>query len=342
MAGVQANLEPDIHTLHIYQGVEAFNNNDFHTALVEFDQALAIREAPYARWDRALALLALGRYQEGFADYGACRIIFRNELSPRGMRLLKTMPPWRGENAPVLLLHEAGYGDGIQLMRYVPMVKERVGLVGLEMPSPLSCLASQLAPVIDDEIDEKQFRYACTLFDLMEVLQVDVKTVPPPPYLRSEPILRSKWMRRIDRYGHGQRQRIGIAWSVKLGSKHEHPNARREISLDKFLELLPFDGELYSLQIQEQEEANVRGIHTLGISDFADVCAIISCMDRVVSVDTAALHIAGAIGHPATFALLPFAATWRWLNGNVWYPGMKLCQQESPGDWRSAFGKING
>src|SRR5215475_646316 len=328
MAGLSSNLEPDIHILHLYQGVELFNQNDFESALVEFNMALAVREAPYARWDRALTLLALGRYREGFADYGACREIFRNEISQRGARLLKTKQPWRGERASVLLLHEAGYGDGIQLMRYVPMVKE-LASVGLEMPTPLARLANQLAPIID-EADEHRFEYVCTLFDLMEVLDTAPQKVPPPPYLKPDPILREKWTRRI---GNGGRRRIGIAWSVKLTSEHEHLNAKREIPLDQFLELLPLNGDLYSLQLQEREEANARGIRTFDIYDFADVAAIASLMDSIVSIDTAALHIAGAIDHPNVYALLPYAATWRWLNGNVWYPGMKLCQQKQPKDW---------
>jgi ADP-heptose:LPS heptosyltransferase len=147
--------------------------------------------------------------------------------------------------------------------------------------------------------------------------------------------LRARWARRLD---NGGRRRIGIVWSVKLGSDGEHPSAKREIPLDQFLDLLGArNTQLYSLQTQEREQADARGIHAFEFDDFADVAALASLMDGIVSVDTAAAHLCGAIGHPNVSVLLPYAATWRWLHGD-WYPQMKLCKQTSPGDWASAFG----
>jgi len=329
-------FEPDIATQHIYTGVDCFHRNDFESALVEFDMSLAIDENPYARFNRALTLLSLGRY-EGFRDWRLCWQIYRCELSERAKQwyFQEKRPIWRGEpDVPLILLHEAGFGDGIQLMRLVPLVQEINPNVVLDMPAPLQRLASQLAPLADDDSEGM----ICPMFELMNVLQQDVTTIPPPPYLAPDPILREKWTRRI---GNGGRRRIGITWSVKLGSGHEHPAARREIPLDQFLELLPIDGQLYSLQTQEREKATLHGIWADTLDDFADVAALASLMDTIISIDTAALHVAGAIGHQNTFALLPYAATWRWLHGN-WYPEMKLCRQKSPADWASAFADVVG
>jgi hypothetical protein len=313
--------------------VECFNHNDFASALVEFDQALAIRESPYARWDRALALLALGRYPEGFRDYHVVRKIFTNELTELGRHLQARLPPWDGEpDVPVVLLHEAGYGDGVQLSRYVPVLAKQARSVALEVPSPLSRLLAQLAPLADEESEG----FCCTIFDLLAIVGATAETIPPPPYLHPDPQLRARWAERI---GNGGKRRIGIAWSVKLGSDHEHPNAKREMALDQFLELLdaPGDSALFSLQTQERDEAMAHGVYAFEFDDFADVAAVASLMDEIVSVDTAALHVAGAIGHRNVKALLPYAATWRWRNGCPWYPDMKLCQQQAPGDWTSAF-----
>jgi len=325
------NLEPDIATQHIYTGVDCFFRNDFESALVEFEQSLALEENPYARWNRALTLLSLGRY-EGFRDWGVSRQIFRSQLSEDGQWLRRSLKPWCGEREPVVILADAGFGDWIQLARFIPMIREIAGRVVLELPAPLARLGRQLAPI---ELDET-IKYAAPMFDAVGFQGPTPATVPPPPYLTVDPILRGKWTRRI---GNGGRRRIGIAWSVKLGSEHEHPSAKREIPLDQFLELLPFDGELYSLQTQAREEANARGVHAFELQDFADVAAIASLMDTIVSIDTAALHLAGAIGHLNVNALLPYAATWRWLHGN-WYPRMRLCRCETPGDWPSAFAQI--
>jgi len=324
-------LIADIATQHIYTGVDCFHLNDFQSALVEFEMSLALEENPYARWNRALVLLSLGRY-EGFADWGVSRQIFRSQLSEDGQWLQRNLRPWRGEHEPVVILADAGFGDWIQLARFIPMIRAIAGRVVLELPAPLARLGSQLAPV---EIDET-IRYAAPMFDAVAVLEPTVETIPPPPYLTPDPALLAQWANRIG--AHEKRRRIGIAWSVKLTSEHEHPNAKREIPLDQFLSLLnaPPDCELYSLQTQESDKARANNVHTFGLHDFADVVALASLMDVVVSVDTAMLHAAGAIDHPATFGLLPYAATWRWLHGN-WYPRITLCQQKSPGDWAGPF-----
>jgi hypothetical protein len=333
-------IEPDIATLHIYQGVELFHQNDFAGALVEFDQSLALAESPYARFDRALTLLSLGRYAEGFADWGTCRQIYRSQLSEEGQWLQRNLRPWRGERDPVVIMADAGFGDWIQLARYIPLVREIAGEIVLEVPPPLVRLARQLGPVLSDEPSTPPFAFYCApMFDAVAMLTPRPQTVPPPPYITPDPMLCRKWRERI---GNGGRRRIGVAWSVKLGSEYEHPTAKREIELDRFLALLdaPRDCELYSLQVQNREQANDRGIRAFELDDFADVAALATLMDGIVSVDTAALHVCGAIDHPNVHALLPYAATWRWLNGNPWYPRMRLCRQSSPGDWSSAFAQI--
>jgi ADP-heptose:LPS heptosyltransferase len=61
-------------------------------------------------------------------------------------------------------------------------------------------------------------------------------------------------------------------------------------------------------------------------------------MDMIVSVDTAALHLAGAIGHPKVVGLLSHWASWRWLA--PWYENVRLCRQAAAGDWSSALAQI--
>ena len=61
-------------------------------------------------------------------------------------------------------------------------------------------------------------------------------------------------------------------------------------------------------------------------------------MDVIVSVDTAALHLAGAIGHPKVYGLLSHWSSWRWIAR--WYDNGRLCRQSSDGDWASALAQI--
>jgi len=65
------------------------------------------------------------------------------------------------------------------------------------------------------------------------------------------------------------------------------------------------------------------------ISDWDDTAAVVSLLDRVVTVDTALAHLAGAMARPVT-TLLPFAPDWRWgASGEStrWYPSMRLVRR---------------
>lgn len=313
---------PDFHSLHVEQGMFYYLRNDFHTALVEFDQALAIRESWMARCDRAHALLALGRYREGFRDFATRAMA----LTEAGSRLRRDLPRWQGESGRRLVLsHEAGYGDSIMFLRFVNLLQQFEPLsVRLEMPEPLSRLASQCAPLGDDGDTW------CSLFDLPGFFD----TVPAPPYLKPDVELVAHWRNRI---GNGSAVRIGIVWSSNTSHSGEHELQTRSMPLEQFLELLPFKGSLFSLQHHDREQAERHGVRGLELGNFSDVAALASLMDVIVSVDTAALHVAGAIGHPNIHAILPWSPTWRWHAGNRWYPHIRLCRAQAPGDWSSAF-----
>lgn len=106
---------------------------------------------------------------------------------------------------------------------------------------------------------------------------------------------------------------------------------------------------LISLQKQggAEELATIDGADkiidpTSQIDDFADTAALMANLDAVVSCDSAPLHLAGALGIPAS-AVLPHVAEWRWgQTGNTtpWYPGMALVRQRTPGNWESVFSAI--
>ena len=78
------------------------------------------------------------------------------------------------------------------------------------------------------------------------------------------------------------------------------------------------------------------------LEDFADTAALLANLDLLISVDTANVHLAGALGRPA-YLLLPFAADWRWLEGrddSPWYPSIRLLRQTTPGDWPEVMRRL--
>lgn len=323
---------PDFHALHIEQGMDFFWRSDFHTALVEFDQALQIRESAMARFDRAHTLLSMGRYAEGWRDFAAREKLMGDAVfTMSGRQVRATLPKWNGEpGRRVVLLHEAGFGDSIMFLRFKRLMRQRApASVMLDVPEPLRILASQVAPIGHD--GDCWF----SLFDLPSLFD---PVIPKPPYLKPDAFRVAHWLPQVR---NGGVLRIGIAWSSNSSHVGEHELYQtRSIALEKFLALLPLDGALFSLQHHDQATAFECGVQAFALRDFADVAALASLMDVIVSIDTAALHVAGAIGHPNVFALLPYAPTWRWHAGNRWYPAIKLCQAQAPGDWASAFAQV--
>ena len=78
------------------------------------------------------------------------------------------------------------------------------------------------------------------------------------------------------------------------------------------------------------------------IRDFTDTAAIISLLDIVVSVDTVAAHLAGAMGKQVVI-LLPHVADFRWMRerkDTPWYPTAKLFRQPAHGDWDSVITRL--
>ena len=54
-----------------------------------------------------------------------------------------------------------------------------------------------------------------------------------------------------------------------------------------------------------------------------------------MSVDTSAVHLAGALGKKVLL-LDRYDACWRWFAGredSPWYPGLRIFRQPRPGDW---------
>src|SRR5262249_33834276 len=78
------------------------------------------------------------------------------------------------------------------------------------------------------------------------------------------------------------------------------------------------------------------------LKDFSDTAALMASLDLVITVDTSACHLAGALGVPV-WTLLPFSPDWRWLlerEDSPWYPTMRLFRQPKIGDWRSVVERV--
>jgi hypothetical protein len=165
------------------------------------------------------------------------------------------------------------------------------------------------------------------MLGLLNVLQVIPENVlADVPYLAADPDAPDQRRSKC--------KSIGIAWSVGKFVDGEYP---REIPLAMLAGKFGRDAELTSLQTQNCEEAHAHGVRHSQFRNFDQLAALMMTLDQIISVDTAALHLDGAIGHPNVTGLLSHWHSWRWRA--PWY-NIKLVRQIAPGDWQSALAQI--
>jgi hypothetical protein len=123
---------------------------------------------------------------------------------------------------------------------------------------------------------------------------------------------------------------------------------RRSIPLDRFSQLAGIPGvNFVSLQkgaATSQPPPPGLSLHdwTEDLHDFSDTAALIEALDLVISVDTAVVHLAGALGRPV-WLLNRFNRCWRWLvnrDDSPWYPTLRQFRQPQPGDWGSVLDNV--
>ena len=71
------------------------------------------------------------------------------------------------------------------------------------------------------------------------------------------------------------------------------------------------------------------------ISDFSQSALLLNYMDKVITVDTSLIHLAGTL-NKKSLLLLPKIPDWRWgLKGNTsfWYPSVTIARQQNLNDW---------
>lgn len=300
-------------------------------------------------WNLSVALLAMGAYPEGWREF---EWRFK-KAGPVPLRHF-TEPLWDGSelSGRTILLHsEQGFGDTIQFVRYVAMVVRRGGTVILECQvAALKRLLSSLDGVTSVVVaGEPLPHFDChlPLMSLPLVFGTSLDTIPcQVPYLFADPRDVEAFRRRLGASGHF---RVGLVWYAK---QSQVLNRKRSCPLGLFSPLwnVP-DVDFYTLQIGVGTE-HLEGFSvshkifdlTGDIGDFADTAALMVNLDLVITIDTAAAHLAGALG-VKTWLVLPHVAEWRWLCGrqdSPWYPSMRLFRQPSPGDWTSLMKDVAG
>jgi hypothetical protein len=337
----------------------AFNLAMVHSDLREFEDAttcllhaLAIdpNYAP-ARLELGHVLLRNGEFRPGWLEYE-----WRFRLDHTRDALPKiNAPQWNGMRLPqgrILLIGDQGYGDTIQFARYIPWVGQRVREVVLGCCQELLPLITQLPGIHSSFVrweDIPGFSVYCPLSSLPQIFDTQLETIPAAsiPYLKADPQKVARASARIRAAVGDGVLKVGIAWA----GRPSHPNDRaRTLRWSQLLPLTRIPG-VALIALQKEIPAADRaefpaGLGALDLSaeidDFADTAAVIESCDLVVTIDSSAAHLAGALAKPV-WVMLPWVPDWRWLldrDDSPWYPTLRLFRQPARGDWTSTIARV--
>ncbi|MFM0616047.1 methyltransferase type 11 [Paraburkholderia nemoris] len=300
----------------------------------------------------ALGLVALGKLNEGFRQREA--LLAGVDWSRRTTAQPPAYADWRGEplrGKSIVIWSEFGLGDEIFFFRFARTLREHYGAshVTVVCQAPLVELfkASGEAAAIY-AVEEAQLLpphdYWVYPHAIPAWAVLDIDHLPEVvPYLRvtgsSAPTVEPCSRRAL---------KVGVVF--KGAPTHENDGARSLPSLGCLDPLFELEGiEFYVMQKGQGEAeaaeyaARLNHLHDLGprLRSFGDTAKELEALDLLISVDTSAAHLAGAMGMPV-WLMLPMYGDWRWHFGrddSPWYPSARLFRERGVG-WSEVVARV--
>jgi len=345
-------LRPDYAEAHNNLGAALKELRRTGEAATAYRRALALRPGfSGAEWNLALANLSLGNFREGWAGYE--RRWERKEMVARagsGLPLWLGSPELDGGGKTLLIEFEQGFGDAIQMSRYVPLLEARGIACVIEVPSALRDLFQRSFPrtrVVPLGQIPAGIDYRVPVMSLpLAMGMVAEEAIPQAvPYLIADPARIAAWR---DRLGADGRRSFGLVW--RGNRKHIH-DRHRSATLDDFLPFLErrelrwliFQKELTAPERERLRDYPQAVILDAELETFDETAAAMSLTEGMITIDSAPAHLAGALGLP-TRLLLPFHSEWRWMlerDDSPWYPSLRLFRQAAEGDWAEVLQRVN-
>jgi ADP-heptose:LPS heptosyltransferase len=304
-----------------------------------------------AEFNLAVAHLMLGNYEQGWKLYESrWRYEHLDGTKPR-----LPSPEWSGEDLrdkTILVIGEQGLGDQIQFLRFCGNLQDQGAKIRLHVSPAIKPLLINTPEAIvgitcntEDEIGA--FDYWVAMMSLPRLLNMRLEHVQHYlQYVKPDAERVKIWSERLGVTKN--RMRIGIAWS---GRKDSWINQHKSIPVETMAVLVKKfpEHQWVNLQVDAspEDEAVIKaaGVECYPgtINDFADTAALMHHLDLVISVDTAAAHLAGAMGRPVWIPLNSYGACWRWMQNrddSPWYTTARLFRQEKYGDWSAPMARI--
>jgi len=298
------------------------------------------------------AQLLLGNWAEGWKGFeGGLQGKIRRP------RQYQSEPYWDGSKVKTLVVRgEQGIGDEISFASVIMDAKQRAENVIIECDSRLEGLFRRSfdVPVYGTRFkpgipwaDQYQIDAHVLSGSLCQYFRNDLSAFPGKPYLKADPEQKIQWRALLDSLGH--KPKIGIAWT---GGRHNTHRNRRSLKLLDLLPILKQDATFISLEYKNPAAEIVELYDKHGIEvrhwpraseavNYDDCAALVDELDLIISVQTAVVHLAGALGKPC-FVMVPSKPRWAYgLHGDKmpWYESVKVYRQK--GEWAGVINQIS-
>lgn len=320
----------------------------FAEAIDAYDRALAQKPGNIDFIDhRGQSLLGAGRLTEGLIDNKIrWQFIMCHPL------MASPIKEWQGESLSgktVIVLHEQGFGDMFQCVRWVPLLKTKYKArrVILSVPDTVAELL-RINKLADEVISIRgapksglgSVDYKIPMMTTPALFEASDTNIPNKKYI-SAPLRKPL----LPKSGS---LKVGLVWG---GKPMYAADQWRSMSADTLLPLVEIEGvSLFSLQADERAKELWQSGMAAWVTDLAphiqtwsDTAALIKELDLIVSVDTGPAHLAGAMDKPVAL-MIPAASCWRWFGHETtdtpWYPSMRLFRQKQQGEWAPVISAV--
>ncbi len=305
-----------------------------------------------AHFDLATMYLSLEDFENGWKEYEWR--FKKEEMIPHIIKHkdIFSKPMFTGVEdikGKTLLLHsEQGFGDSIQFIRFLPIMKEKfdckIAVKCREGLKELFASVKEIDVLVDRNEATPEFDYQLSIMSMPFVLKMkSLNDLPKAnPYLI--PTEDSDF---DDIKAEKGKINIGICWSASItGESYDG-----KVFDLKFLESIIKNPKInvYSLQVGDGKEDIAKYGYENDIIDltdkltnFAKTASMMNKLDLVISSDTSVAHLAGAINKQVWIPLQKIP-DWRWGNKGEttkWYPSAKLFRQKTARVWEGVFQSI--
>lgn len=283
--------------------------------------------------------LSKNKFKKGFhyLQYGAYENAWGHEYIYLNNGRLKKEKRWQGNFVnELLLILEGGLGDEMIFLRWANHLKSMCNKL------TILCNKSLLRLFINSG-------YNCEQVENLNLLNYDayvpamslpsIIDINHPKEFVSFPYIKSYSenfiLSQFDKIAKG-RKKIGVKF---YGNKKFEHDQFRSPPREK-LEKLANYGQLFSLQLEEENEINLPNTKHF-IKDWQDTYNVFEALDFVVTSCTSTAHLAGAMGKKA-FVLVPLVPYFVWASDDMtWYnENIKIVRQTKYNDWSDAIEEL--